>query len=160
MTEPNQPEIALPEGFQTGAVFTRPTPAEDSYPLRLDQYQTLCDGSSGNERANRDFYKGLFFGALLGVIGFVAGIDWASFWAKKSWVLLGCLVVLLSIFLWSLVEWIGHNKKLGTEDTTYTRLKKTISQHFQSCANRRLTQPATGSSEVIQDETKAPAAAE
>ena len=150
MTEPNQPEITLPQGFQTGAVFTRPTPAEDSYPLRLDQYQTLCDGSSGKDQANRDFYKGLFFGALVGAVGLVAGVDWDNFWTKKSWVLVGCLVLLLSISLWSLTEWLSHNKKLANEDSTYTRLKRTISQHFQSSVNRRLTQPAAGSSEATE----------
>jgi hypothetical protein len=132
MAESNLPEAGLPKGYQVAATVVTPLPAECAYPLKNADFLTLCEGTSGSERAGRDLHLGFFVSAIVGVSGLVASVDWPTAIAQKRWTPVGCVVILVIIAAASACGCFLHWKRLRREDTTFTRLKKTISDFFQA----------------------------
>jgi hypothetical protein len=96
------PAIAnAPVGYQAGAgMIVSKLPDEIGVPLRRDEFDILREGGISEARASRDLCLGIFFGALVGIIGVIATIEWESVWKPERrgtfifWV--GALVVLAS----------------------------------------------------------------
>jgi hypothetical protein len=131
MPEPNQLEIALPQGYEVGTTIVEPLPAERAYPLKNPDFLTLCDGMDGKERAGRDLHIGLFVSAIVGIAGLLSCVDWPTVFAQKKWMLLTCFLALVIICAASACGCAIHWNRMCRENTTYTRLKRTISEFFE-----------------------------
>lgn len=131
MAEPNEPEAVLPQGYQVGTIVVSPLPAKRAYPLGNDDFLTLCDGTSGDERAGRDLYMGLFVSAIVGIAGVITSVDWTTVFSKPRWAPILCLLLLTTLAAVSVMGCILHWTRMRREDTPYTRLKKSISEFFQ-----------------------------
>lgn len=105
-------------------------PAERTYPLSSDEFQTLCDGE--NSKANSGMWGciGLLAGGLIGMFSLFENADWSSFWAQRRGMLLVHFGVLLAISAGALVGFVICLFKMRKEDTSYSRLKKRIDNHF------------------------------
>jgi hypothetical protein len=133
MADPVQPdEVQLPIGYEVGTTIVEPLPAERAYPLKNPDFLTLCDGADSKERAGRDLYFGSFVSAMIGIAGMLSCVDWLTVFKEKEWLLLGCFVALLIIAAASACGWGVHWNRMRREDSTYTRLKKTISEFFEA----------------------------
>jgi hypothetical protein len=102
-------------------------PDETTFPLRSDEFYILCDGPSGDERAGRDLYIGIFFGSIAGLAGLVATADWK----QRGWILLTCFAVLLVMAAVSSTGWLIHSRRMRQEETPYSRLTKSIADFFR-----------------------------
>jgi hypothetical protein len=134
MNEPGQPEVK-PEvksqaTFQARSTVVPTIPADMAYPLREDEYQTLCDGASGADRASRDLCIGLFVGTMVGIIGVLATVDWQIFWAQKHIGLLFWLGILLFIAAVAAAGCAFYWRQMYRKDTSRSRLKVRISEFF------------------------------
>jgi hypothetical protein len=79
------PQTPTPtEGYHTGSVIVNPLPDEVAFPLREDQFQTLCDGSSSDAKSGMYLYIGLFVSAVVGVFSLFENADWASFLGEQT----------------------------------------------------------------------------
>ncbi len=134
MSEFNLPEAALPKGYQVATTVVTPLPAERAYPLTNADFLTLCDGTSGSERAGKDLYLGLFVSAIVGIVGLFSSVDWSAAIAQKTWMPQVCVLILASIAAASACGCAVHWKRMLREDTAYTRLERTISDFFQAQA--------------------------
>jgi hypothetical protein len=131
MADTNPPEEVLPQGYQVGTTVVMPLPAERAYPLRELDFLTLCDGTSGSERAGRDLYIGLFISAAVGIAGVVSAADWKGAFGQQDWWILGPFLVLVIMAAGSAVGCVLHWKRMGQENTPYTRLKQAILDFFE-----------------------------
>ena len=134
MADPNQPDAQLPKGYEVGTTIVEPLPAERAYPLKNPDFLTLCDGENGKERAGRDLYLGAFISATVGIVGLLSCIDWPTAIAQHKRLSPGCFLLLLAIAAASALGCALHWKRMCKENTTYTRLKKTISGFFDAKA--------------------------
>lgn len=130
MTQSDQRETKLPENYQAGAIIGRRRPDEVAFPLRQDEFLILCDGASGKDRAARDLYLGFFVGALIGLVGLAANIDWPTLFAQRKWFVFSCFLVLVVIAVASITGCISHWGRMTQEDTPESRLKKKIHDFF------------------------------
>jgi hypothetical protein len=131
MADAIQPEVQLPKGYEVGTTIVEPLPAERAYPLKNPDYLTLCDGADSKGRAGRDLYLGFFLSAVIGIVGMLSGVDWPTVFAQKKWMIMANFLVLVIIAAGSACGCGVHWNRMRREDTTYTRLKKTISDFFE-----------------------------
>jgi hypothetical protein len=135
MTEGSQPETRLPENYQAGRVIGRRRPDEVAFPLRNDEFLILTDGTAGEERAGRDLCLGFLVGAVIGLAGLIASVDWGNAWAEKKWWVFACLLVLLLGAAASVAGCCLHWSRMGKDDTPETRLKQKIDSFFATSAS-------------------------
>jgi hypothetical protein len=146
MSQPIQSEMNLPKGFQVGSVIAPEIPPETTFALRQEQFNILCDGSSGEDRAGRSFYLGMLISAAIGVLGLLGCVDSATFSASKNWLLVLSFIVLVGLLAWAAGCAYTYNNKLRDKDTAYSRLKKFISDFFQrQTSSARSLTPASES---------------
>jgi hypothetical protein len=141
MAEPNLPEAALPRGYEVATTVVTPLPAERAYPLKNADFLTLCDGTNGKERAGRDLHIGFFVSAIVGIIGFVPSVDWQTAFAQRKWTPILGFLALVAIAAASACGCVLHWNRMRREDTPFTRLKKTISDFFQSQVSKTNSSP-------------------
>jgi hypothetical protein len=136
MSEANlqPPVIQTPttDGYHASSLVVAPLPDEMGFPLREDQFQTLCDGSSSDAKSGIYLCIGLFASAVVGVFSLFENADWASFWANKRGMLLIYFAVLLVIAAGSLAGLVICGLRLRKENTPYSRLKTKIERYFKN----------------------------
>jgi len=135
MSEPNQSEVKLPEGFQVGSILATPIPDEKTFPLRMDQFQILCLGMNSDAKSGIYFCVGLFVSALVGLFSLFENADWASFWAHQRGMLLVYFAVLLVIAAGSVAGFFICLYLVRRKNTPYSSLKDKIEKHFKSSPN-------------------------
>ncbi len=118
----------LPAGYQVGSTVVPELPAERAFPLRNSDFLTLCDGSSGSERAGRDLCIGLLGGALVGLIGFVSSIEIPGAFTKRP--VFWSFLALVVMFAGSSAGAIIFHIRIVQGNTPYTRLKNAITSFF------------------------------
>jgi hypothetical protein len=131
VSDSDQVAAPLPEGFQVQSVIAPKIPPETSFPLRREQFQNICDGSSGEDRTGRGFYLGVLLSAGIGLLGLVGSADLTNFNLRKNWPFVLSFLVLFGLLLLAAGSAYVYDKKLRAESTPYTRLKKTISDFFE-----------------------------
>lgn len=130
MSTPEHPHEALPKGYQVASVVAGRLPEELSFPLREEQFQTLCDGADGHERAWRDLCIGLLISGVIGLTGLIPAVDWPKEWMNGNWKPFACLAALFLIVAGALAGALICGTRMHKENTPYTRLKKKISGFF------------------------------
>jgi hypothetical protein len=92
-----------PQGnFQASSLVVPPRPNEFGFPLREDEFQILREGAVGDDRAYRDLCTGFLVGAVVGLIGVLATVDWGTIWQPEKrgpflfWVALLLLIIAAS----------------------------------------------------------------
>jgi hypothetical protein len=98
---PQLPELPADEGYRAGgALIVSKLPDEVGVPLRLDQFEILCEGEVADARASRDLCLGILFGAVVGIVGIVATVEWSTVLTPEHrfWFLLsmGVLVIMVA----------------------------------------------------------------
>lgn len=116
--------------YQVRSMVATELPAERTYPLSSDEFQTLCDGESS--RANSGMWGciGLLAGGLIGMFSLFENADWSSFWTQRRGMLLVYFGVLLAMSAGALVGFVVCLFKMRKEDTSYSRLKRRVETHF------------------------------
>jgi hypothetical protein len=130
--QPPVTETPATQGYQASSLVVAPRPDEMGFPLREDEFQTLCDGSSSDAKSGMYLCIGLFVSAVVGVISLFENADWASFWASKRGMLLAYFGVELVIAAASLAGLVICGYRLGKPNTPYSRLKKKIESYFKT----------------------------
>src|SRR6266852_5375310 len=59
-----------------GSLAMEPQPDVTPYPLRPDQFQTICDGEMSVSRSTRDACVGAFLTGAVGIASVFLTIDW------------------------------------------------------------------------------------
>jgi hypothetical protein len=134
MTGPNQ-SAQVQGSYHASALVVPPRPDEVGFPLRQDEYETLCEGELSEARANRDLSFGIFVGACVGLCGVLATTDWSTIWQpEKRWPFLAWSVVLLTITVASGIAAIIYHWRLRRTRTNspYSRLTKKITAWFEA----------------------------
>lgn len=137
MSTPTSPTV-LQGTYQSlgGTLVVPPQPDESCYPLRLDQFQTLCDGEMSEARSIRDACVGAVATGVFGIAGLYFTIDWGS---AISHVQKGPFVVTTILCFLTLasvgVAVVEHRRMKQTRGhSTYSRLVKVISVYFKISA--------------------------
>ncbi len=95
---PAQPKVT----YQASSLVVPPRPNEFGFPLREDEFQILREGAVGDDRASRDLCIGFLVGSVVGLVGVLATVDWASIWQPDKrgpfifWVVVLLLIVAAS----------------------------------------------------------------
>ena len=129
MSTPSQPpNYHLNVG---GTLVVPQQPDVMTYPLRQDQFETLCEGEMSTARSTRDACFGAFLTGAVGIIGIFVTIDWDE--AVKlgrhpyAWTFILCLLTGLAIIylaVSSIQMW-----RTKTE-SSYSRLVEKLRQYF------------------------------
>jgi hypothetical protein len=134
MSTPNQPAGATQGTFQIvgGTMVVPPQPDEPVFPLRREQFQTLCEGEMSEGRSIRDACVGAFVTGAVGIAGLYFTIDWdsaISHGRKAPFVVLSFLCVLTIATL--VVGWVEKKRIARTRTgSAYSRLIQTVSGYF------------------------------
>lgn len=135
MGDPNPPLAAAPSNnFTVGSTVVPSSTAEIAFALREEQFQMLCEGESSTDRSGRDLCIGLFVGALVGIAGIVATIDWDFIWKPEHRTnFIFSSAILLFIASGSLVGIVISCIKLyrTSKKSSYSRLKDRIESFFR-----------------------------
>jgi|SRR5208282_3049979 len=134
-TAPTTPSLApAPLKFTVGSTVVPSSSAEVAFPLREEQFQTLCEGEMNSDRSGRDVCIGLFIGALIGFVGILAATDWTVVWvtSDRRRPLIWSLGILFFIAAGSLVGIIVCWIRLWRthKNSSYSRLKRRIEDFF------------------------------
>jgi hypothetical protein len=128
---PSKPAI---RGYQASSVLVPPRPNDVAFPLRLDEFETLCESEVGEARASRDLYIGITAGSFAGVIGLLGGSDLATVWQPGrrlpffvSLLVLSCIVVATAVG-----ACIHHARLKRGGSSSYSRLKTRMLQFFDN----------------------------
>ena|SRR5579859_595956 len=130
---PPVPPAPAPPNFTVSSTVVAPSSAEFAFPLREDQFQTLCEGEMSTDRAGRDLCVGLFFGAVVGLVSVLATTDWATVWTplRRSpfmWSLGILLVISAGSLFGTIVCWVRLWRT--RKNSSYSRLKGKIEGFF------------------------------
>jgi hypothetical protein len=134
MSTPNQPLNPVDPAYQVdvgGSLVIPPQPNVTTYPLRPDQFQTICDGEVSVSRSLRDACIGAFLTGMVGVAGVFLTVDWDQ--AVKQgrhplpWTIGLCTVTGVA-FIVGVVEWI-RMWQTGSR-SSYSRLIQAIKEYF------------------------------
>jgi hypothetical protein len=118
-----------------GGTVVTPRPSEQAYPLRQEEFLTLCDGEGANAAAQwRNFCLAWFLSAVIGLAGLWGSVDFDQAVKTKRmspvvWALALGLMVLVSLCLTLFFHFYGR-KQQGAGP--YTRLKKKIGDIFNA----------------------------
>ena len=132
MTMPDPPssdDSAQIQYSTGGGTVVTPQPNERAYPLRMEEFLTLCDGDETNTSAQwRNFCLAAFVTAAIGFAGLLATIDFAQVVAEKKlapivWTSVMALIMLLSGVLTAFFHSISRESE---EAGAYKRLKRRI----------------------------------
>jgi len=103
-----------------------PRPDEVVVPLRRDEFDTLCEGGTSEEKASRDLYIAGGIGALVGLLGVLATVDWDSTWkpGHKGWFFVSLLVLCVMVTA-SVVGAAIHQVRLNrtSNNSPFSRLR-------------------------------------
>lgn len=119
--------------FQASSLVVPPRPNEFGFPLREDEFQILRDGAVGDDRASRDLCIGFLVGAVVGLVGVLATVDWGTIWQPEKrgpflfWAAALLLIIAASgtgVAICQLRLWKKRT------DSPYERLTKKISAWF------------------------------
>jgi hypothetical protein len=134
--QPPVTQTPTTDGYHASSLVVAPRPDEMGFPLREDEFRTLCDGSSSDAKSGMYFCIGLLTSAVVGVISLFENADWASFWANKRGMLLTYFAVELVIAAGSFAGLLICGYHLGKQKTPYSRLKNKIEGYFKSSLPR------------------------
>lgn len=133
--QPQGTEAQAMRKYQASSLVVPPRPDECGFPLREDEFQTLCEGEISEARAGRDLCIGSGVGALVGLAGVLANTDWDTIWqpGRRGWFVTS-LVILLSAVVGSVAGVCIYQARLvrTLNDSSYSRLKKRISDWFRA----------------------------
>lgn len=123
--------------FTVGSTVVQPSSAEIAFPLREEQFLMLCEGESSTDRSGRDLSIGLFCGALVGIAGVLAAVDWNFVWKPEHRTLFILSSVILSLvtsgsLVGIIICWLRLRR--NRNDSSYSRLKRRIDDFFKSIA--------------------------
>jgi len=130
----NPPIPPAPAKYTAGSLVVPPRPDEVGFPLREDEFKTLCEGEVSTDRSGRDLSIGLFVGALVGIAGIVATIDWDLVWKPEHRTYFICsAVILLLVASGSLAGIIICCVRLyrTRKSSSYSRLKSRMEGFFK-----------------------------
>jgi hypothetical protein len=119
--------------YQASSLVVSPRPNEFGFALREDEFQILCEGEVGSARASRDLLFGVLVGAVVGLVGVLATIDWGTIWQpEKRGAFLFWFGLLLVIVVSSATGVVIYHLRLKKtlKDSAYSRLKQNISTWF------------------------------
>ncbi len=120
-----------------GGTVVTPRPSEQAYPLRQEEFLTLCDGEGANAAQQwRNFCLAWFLSAVIGLAGLWGSVDFDQAVQSKRmspviWALVLGLMVLASLCL-TLFFHAVCRKQQGAGP--YMRLKKRIGDMFNATA--------------------------
>jgi hypothetical protein len=140
MTDPAPPPRNEHASFEAGgSLIVQPLPAEAAFPLRKDDFLTLCEGDISEARSNRDVCAGISCTAVVGFFGVLAAIDWDTIWKAgplKIIVLVILLMFLLITTSGSAVGALIHNSRLKRtlKDSPYSRVKARLLKEYDAQA--------------------------
>ena len=145
----NQPPSPSPAPiFTVNSTVVAPTSAEVAFALREDQFQTLCEGETSGDRATRDLFLGLFFGAVVGLLSVLATTDWTTIWqaGRREW-FIACLIVLTFLIAASgvgaIICWLRFYRT--RHNSSYSRLRSRMETFFESLPNQSIGAPQQNS---------------
>jgi hypothetical protein len=130
----NPPIPPAPAKYTAGSLVVPPRPDEVGFPLREDEFKTLCEGEVSTDRSGRDLSIGLCVGAAVGFVGILATTDWATAWnSDRRAPLIWSLGILFFIAAGSLVGAIICCVRLYRthKSSSYSRLKGRIEGFFK-----------------------------
>ena len=119
-----------------GSMVGYPRPDEVVVPLRRDEFDTLCDGAVGEERANRDLYIGGAIGSFIGLVGVLvaAAADWDGISKShlQAWTFLIASVILIVLTTGSVAgACVYHaNMKRTLTNSAFSRVKARLEGLF------------------------------
>jgi hypothetical protein len=102
-----------------------------TYPLRPDQFQTLCDGEMSVSRSTRDACIGAFLTGAVGIAGVLLTIDWDEAARQGRHPLLwtvGLATLTGVAFIYGTVETISE-RRIKT-NSSYSRLTDGLKEYF------------------------------
>lgn len=101
-------------------------PDQVAFPLTRDKFEMLQQGFVSEERQSRDLALGIFIGALVGCVGFLATADWSK---KETffWLAVLAAILLASVFCWVFFAFKARRAKLSKG---YVRIVREIESHF------------------------------
>jgi hypothetical protein len=126
---PERPDIG---GYQASSLLVGSRPDEMAFALREEEFRILCEGEVSASRSNRDVCIGIAFTALVGLIGVLSIVDWASAWnaGHRGWLFwLGILLISLS---GATMGALVHHMRLRnvSDNSAYSRLRQRITDWF------------------------------
>jgi hypothetical protein len=130
MHQVKSPDEKSAAGYQVRSMVATELPAERTYSLSSDEFQTMCDGENSKAKSGMWGCTGLLVSGVIGMFSLFENADWPNFWTKQRGTLLVYFGVLLLISGGALVGFLICLYKLVKEDTSYSRLKKRIEKHF------------------------------
>lgn len=124
MTTPTRSPNPVKQTFQLGGTLAgTPQPDEPFYPLRCDQFLTMCDGEMSEMRSARDICLGSF---VTGIVGLLT-LDW-NFTRHPLLTTLLCSLTLAALLVAALTQWFIHRMRTRS---AYSRVVGTIQRHFK-----------------------------
>ena len=134
MSSPSEPAGPAEEHYQAASLIVTPRADELGFALRKDEFETLCDGETSDSRAGRDLYLGMFFGAVVGLVGLVATTDWDAVLHQERKGPLVLVAILIALAAGPGVGAIVQQRRYTRtrNDSPYARLRKRISQYFEN----------------------------
>jgi hypothetical protein len=111
---------------------------EVGVPVRRDQFDILCEGGIAEARASRDLCWGIFFGAVVGIIGILATTEWDSVWKPERrgsfifWVA-SLLIMASGSGVGVVIYWVRLWRTRG--NSSYSRLVERLKKLYEAQQN-------------------------
>lgn len=134
MSTQSQPASASQGKYHAvgGALVVPSQPDESCYPLRMDQFETMCDGEMSTARSSRDVCFGILATGCAAITGLYFTIDWdstISHGRKGPIVVISLLsIATASALVIAIAEMVRMRQTRG--HSGYARLIRTISEYF------------------------------
>lgn len=118
--------------FNVGTTVIYPRETETAYPIREEQFITLCEGETAEAKSNCKEYKGYAVGAAIGMLGLLAGTDLQSVWGPGHTLFFVSFLALFGLGLVSAALSLMHLKAYERTRTSssYARTKTEVSAYF------------------------------
>lgn len=139
------------EKYQASSLLIGQRPHEVVFPLREDEFRTLCEGEFSQARASRNLSVGICITAIVGLAAFLAVVDWETSLKPehRSRVLFGLALLLMTV-AGSAVAGIIHQLRMSRASgkSPYSRLTSRIAEWFAGAAQaERSIPPVLGNPE-------------
>jgi hypothetical protein len=135
MTELNEADVKLPDGYRVASTIVIPRPDERAFGLRKAEFQILCDENPSNYQTGKSTCIGIFWGALASIVSMYVAIDWSSFWAQRNWKVGVCFLIPILIAVGSAVGLFFYRSQSNREDNPHSRLTNSIEEFFRQNEN-------------------------